>query len=813
MFNFSFLFDMEKMTVRDLQCKLYVETLREQYQNRDYMFTSIGEELMERFSSRIEKKLEETKAKESMSDEELQRFIDIPLWEVKSYRECLAQKRSIYEDTNTIFNPCKDRDFCIALLLTYWKATYAKTNSADLKEVESILLRELVLDLDKIDSKVVLDTYSPYLIHNSSLKFPGKEVKSLISEYSHFQRHSVLEIGSDFYFHSDKIIRDPYTFLLAKVIRDINESKSVVARWENDLFLSPQTKYSTIVADVSYCSCSTADEMIDYYNQLVGHTNSDGYIIFLDAKGLIASAEMMDFRKKIIDENLLEMYIDGSAVFEDTVYTYILHTSSQAEGVDFHFVSEGSMGQLAHEHILNQHRRLSKIDIQSLNYNFGCVSELLSGHEGKAYWVNDLFSIPQTGVGSMNISGLFPVFQMKDMPHGIADAVKSSADLEECEISGSYRIITENKLVLFIGEEKIHSCYIEASTDKPVYIGHQFMILDLNTDVVRPEYMQILAATDILEKIVDENGRKRDDFHRTDYDYDPEYGESLITPERKFLAIHSMIQIPSKEKQEKAIIDAQFIYASAVDRERAFEMLLAEKTWLNEEHIRNIKHRIGNELVPVQNDIDSLRKLLVNHPEGITLDTVRGKDEKVSELLSRLLRCISKVTDSLQDLTRTVDKGDLKPVDIVAAVNDYAQNISLNGFKLGLKLPNERISVNGSVNMIESILRNIVDNAVRHGFYDKSRDDYAIEISIGNDGNGNCVLSVKNNGLPMSDHARESYFKRGSVAGATGHSGIGGADVKDTANVMGGEVTLPIDEEGWPVCIRISLPIINSEKI
>ena len=116
--------------------------------------------------------------------------------------------------------------------------------------------------------------------------------------------------------------------------------------------------------------------------------------------------------------------------------------------------------------------------------------------------------------------------------------------------------------------------------------------------------------------------------------------------------------------------------------------------------------------------------------------------------------------------------------------------------------------------MIESILQNIVSNAVRHGFIDKSRKDYTIKVFVQYDGSGNVVLTVSNNGAPMSALGKDNYFIRGGVAGDTGHSGIGGADIKDSVDCMGGNVVLLCNEQSdWKVSIRISLPITNTEKI
>lgn len=768
---------MEKMTVREIESKLYIETLREKFQDRDFMFTTIGEKRWQK----ILDKLEITK---DVSDSFIER----------------------------LFNDVKDEDFFFALLFAYWNSKFADNKSRLKEAIDSYIIQELEIDMEKVCTEVLIDSFSPYFIHNRRLRFFFKETKEIIKGYDNWNGKDTLELDTDFFEDSTKIMSEGENFIISTIIRDLRETSSKVLHYEDDYTRDDKEAYTNVIAQLSSCKEQTPEGIDSFLTKLYSlvNKNGDGRVIIIDNNELLASDEMYGFRKRIIDENLLDTFIsDAYHIFDDT---YILRVSGQNRDSLFHILhGNRSMG----ENILDQHHLLSQSDMVSIDYDLKSASQLVPGQNGRGYSFNELFSTPKSGVDKQKVSGVYPVFQMKDFPNDFSGATKHASDLERCEISGYFHIVTEDKAVLFIGDDKVCACYIEASQDQPIYVGGQFIVLDLKTDVLDPCYLQILCSKGVLEKAFDRENFERKYFRYSDVHYDYETNtEVLITPEKKINLIKAIIPIPSKESQRKDIMDAQFIYASSTKRQRALETMLAEKTWLNEEHIRNIKHRIGNELVPIQNDIEAFSKLFQTHPEGLTLETIRGKNERVSEILDRLNRDISRVNNSLQDLTRTVDKANLKPVNIVDVVREFTTGLTNNGnFKLTIDVPNERIDVNGSLNMINSILRNIVDNAVRHGFVDKERKDYAIKIAVTKDGNGNCVLDVKNNGEPMSQLAQDNYFKRGSVAGITGHSGIGGADVKDTANVMGGEATLPICEDGWSVCVRISLPILNSERV
>lgn len=808
---------MEKMTVRDLQCKLYVETLREEYKNRDFMFTTIGENDMSHIMRWIEIKVKEIEERENLSDEDLKYSCDHTPETVDDIRERLNRTKKYLIDKiqSSRIQDCKDRDFALALLFACWKKKFASVNSSDATIIDSYIQHELVIDADKVCKNVLAENYSEYVsLHTKKHIRPTyeDEVFNIISEYDGWDGKHTLEIDTDFFGKSTKIMSNKTDYVVSKVLRDLIVVESEVYCCEDMVQMPHEKSFGTIVAKLSSCKNQSLDGIMEFFNDLVAHAETEGRIILIDTERFLVSDEMYEFRKKMIEESLLEIFVGGRFGFTDV---YILHAHGASENVSFNFVCDHQHYYSVSDNILTLHNKLSKSDVASIDYNFYATSDLVVGHQGRAYSFCDLFSVPKTGVEEKKLSGVYHVFQMKDMPHDFDGIVKNNAALDECEIAGSFNVITENKLIFFIGDDKIQCCYIEASEENPVIVGHQFVVLDLNTEVLTPEYMQILCAKGFLDKVFDMGNWDRPFFRCIDCFDDYNGKECLVTPEDKIVNIIStMIQIPSLEQQRKEFDDVKFVNASSVEREKALEMLLKDKTWLNEEHIRNIKHRIGNELLPIKNDIDAMTKLMERHPEGITLDTIRGKDERVSEMLVRLTRCISRVNESLQDLTRIVDKGNLKPVDIVATVRDFVKDAIINkAFKINMALPEERIYVNGSISMINSILRNIVDNAVRHGFVDKYRQDYAIEIAIDKDGNGNCVLDVKNNGAPMNELARDSYFKRGSIAGLTGHSGIGGADIKDTANAMGGEVTLPICENGWSVCVRISFPIFNSEKL
>ena len=105
------------------------------------------------------------------------------------------------------------------------------------------------------------------------------------------------------------------------------------------------------------------------------------------------------------------------------------------------------------------------------------------------------------------------------------------------------------------------------------------------------------------------------------------------------------------------------------------------------------------------------------------------------------------------------------------------------------------------------LLDNIVGNAVRHGFIG-NRNDYLLQVSIEVTDNRMCEIAIANNGEPMSERARTTFFEQGSFAGPTGHTGIGGFRIYDICDKAGGEAILPYSKEGFPVVICVKFPLV-----
>ena len=109
----------------------------------------------------------------------------------------------------------------------------------------------------------------------------------------------------------------------------------------------------------------------------------------------------------------------------------------------------------------------------------------------------------------------------------------------------------------------------------------------------------------------------------------------------------------------------------------------------------------------------------------------------------------------------------------------------------------------------EELIRQIIYNAKRHGFVDKTRNDYSIIIKLSYDNAcNNYEIVFSNNGTPMAKGVNTERFGiRGEYAGDTGNTGIGGYRIKTIVeNYKGSYKIINNPLEKFPVSIIIKLP-------
>ena len=273
--------------------------------------------------------------------------------------------------------------------------------------------------------------------------------------------------------------------------------------------------------------------------------------------------------------------------------------------------------------------------------------------------------------------------------------------------------------------------------------------------------------------------------------------------------------IPSLSVQRQQIDDAKMMEKVILDRMLEKERKFQQKEWLNETHIRNSKHRLSNEVMPVRMAVERLERFLINSSEGIKLSSIIGQatQQTVGDLLNNLKISIQNIEVEINNLTKSETVGEqLETLEVEHFVRGYCENLASKfscHFRVDVDCKDKGLKIKISRKPFMELLDNIFTNAVRHGFTDDTRKDYKVLITLSKTDEGFCKIDIANNGNPISERGRNEYFVRGSFAGKTGHTGIGGARVFEICEEFNGKAIEPYSVEGFPVVISVEFPIVS----
>lgn len=271
--------------------------------------------------------------------------------------------------------------------------------------------------------------------------------------------------------------------------------------------------------------------------------------------------------------------------------------------------------------------------------------------------------------------------------------------------------------------------------------------------------------------------------------------------------------IPSLSVQRQQIDDAKMMEKVILDRMLEKERKFQQKEWLNETHIRNSKHRLSNEIMPVRMAVERLELFLINSSEGIKLSSIIGQptQQKVGDLLNNLKTSIRNIEVEIDNLTKSETVGEqLETLEVEHFVRGYCENLASNcHFRVDVDCKDKGLKIKISRKSFMELLDNVFANAVSHGFTDDTRKDYKVLITLSKTDGGFCKIDIANNGNPISERGRNEYFVRGSFAGKTGHTGIGGARVFEICEEFNGKAIEPYSVEGFPVVISVEFPIVS----
>ena len=181
------------------------------------------------------------------------------------------------------------------------------------------------------------------------------------------------------------------------------------------------------------------------------------------------------------------------------------------------------------------------------------------------------------------------------------------------------------------------------------------------------------------------------------------------------------------------------------------------------------------------------------------LDQANRESEEVHDLLDNLLKWTKSQTGRL-----TVVKQDLDLNDIIPGVVEIFEAIAFTKrIKLDLQKTDAPLVVNADNDMLKTVVRNFLSNAIKF-----SPEDSSIEIIMGTEG-GMAKVSVRDHGVGIAADRLGSIFHKGETTYGTGGeegSGLGLQLCQDFARKNGGDCTVE-SVEGQGSTFSVLIPL------
>ena len=189
----------------------------------------------------------------------------------------------------------------------------------------------------------------------------------------------------------------------------------------------------------------------------------------------------------------------------------------------------------------------------------------------------------------------------------------------------------------------------------------------------------------------------------------------------------------------------------------------------------------------------------------------RSQLERISDSQARASHLVDQLLEIAlaQEAEASLQLGDVALDELVRdAVLRFLPRADAAGVDLGALGIDEPIRVTGDATLIEGVLNNLLDNALRYGI-DNATEAPAVTVAVQRAG-GEVLLSVQDNGSGLPGELQARLVKRGAQ-GETGQllgqgAGLGLALVAQYAHLMHARIELGRGDNGrgWVCCIAFA---------
>lgn len=388
-----------------------------------------------------------------------------------------------------------------------------------------------------------------------------------------------------------------------------------------------------------------------------------------------------------------------------------------------------------------------------------------------------------------------------------------SSDFEVTKMSSVYQKIGSNVMLLSkINALKPTYCFV--FENEPIYINNNIVAFNVDTTKVDISYLILELNSERTQKFVTSR---------------------LAGITIPAISIKDMLEIPvllpALEQQQKILVDeALKAYQKTKIEELGLkiENLTDSKRDVFEKNMHLRKHALEQVLNRFAPGFIALKKCMVLHDGKLSSDMIVNSynGDTVSHSFEKLEILVTKLESLVDSLVDEQTYGEPEEIWIESFLEDYEKNHNATNFPVNFVHQREKVetdfifddeanvrvgdelssfSIRFSPKDLIQILENIIANANKYGFTDKSRNDYEVQISL-EEIQDNIIIKVANNGTPLhSSITPEKLFTWGGGDG----TGLGLWQVRNIVEHFNGTVEAKIYDDTFSFEIRISLPMTN----
>lgn len=574
-------------------------------------------------------------------------------------------------------------------------------------------------------------------------------------------------------------------------------------------------------------------------------SSSPNYAFFVVSKGLCNSSisPLYHVRKDICDMNLLDMVIDlPSGIFSNTniATSIIVLSKKRIADSPITFVDADSLftpkkgGKILDvDAVLKACKNANNENYISLN------SQILN--ENSYIWNAGFYKAEKNIVvpeGYSRVefrdiaSRIASIRDFRETEGRLVNIADLSSDVSNCmpnvgivnfESKGVYKI--EEPVLLLSPLRDLKPSYFVASPEEPLFVNTNIWAFRLTAEWVNPQYLclQLSKAYHVLSGLtIPKISREQLDKIK------------LAFPSKG---------MPTSYKEQEQLFE-EFVQATKLSKAKEMGLLeVIDK--MKADYINVIRSR-KHDMKPYVRELGSFERM-IRHYISIRKD-MSDFSEKMNALLDKHNEALKNLSELIDIFSEEQQFGEPENFNL----NKYLIELEINhdessGYwieydrddnalseiipipmgsiydenfvpidpdsKIGKVILEEenRFPVIVDINHLdfERLVRNIIENAVTHGFTDPNRNDYGIGIDLTVDLEKNMFqIDFSNNGTPLpAGMDKQRYGLLGEKAGLTGRTGRGGYIVKSIIEHYHGDYDVFMD--GTNTIIRILLPIAN----